>query len=292
MLRLNDGYMLSVPTKTRGELDRLYFDVDHIRVANVASQFQQTSSDSSMKGDREMTVCEMQEEYDRASTHYDRAMADYAEAVWRSKGAKGAAPPPAAPRHAGGIGASYCNLTKFIAASISRLLPPAAGAQTFGHSRAAHEDSIQESGAEPDINVEIQQTEVDRTRERRNSYGVEIQKKFSLAASCIVLALVGAPLALRFPRGGVGLVIGVSFGIFALYYIGLIGGESLSDKGYVTPFWAMWTANIIFFAVGMVLYARMGHEASSARGGDMREWLDSLGRRLRRRPPADEPAKL
>ena len=44
----------------------------------------------------------------------------------------------------------------------------------------------------------------------RNMFGVEIHKKFSLAVACIVFVLIGAPIALRFPRGGVGLVIGVS----------------------------------------------------------------------------------
>jgi lipopolysaccharide export system permease protein len=86
---------------------------------------------------------------------------------------------------------------------------------------------------------------------RHNRYGVEIQKKFSLAVACIVLVLVGAP-ALRFPSGGVGLVFGVSFVVFATYYVGLIGGETLS-KGIISPFWAMWAVNIIFAAVGLLL---------------------------------------
>ena len=41
-------------------------------------------------------------------------------------------------------------------------------------------------------------------------YRVEIEKKFSIAAACVVFVLLGAPIALRFPRGGVGLTIGVS----------------------------------------------------------------------------------
>ena len=81
-------------------------------------------------------------------------------------------------------------------------------------------------------------------RHWRNRYGVEIQKKFSLAAACIVFVLVGAPIALRFPRGGVGLVIGVSFLVFAIYYIGLIGGESLANHNIISPFWAMWADNV------------------------------------------------
>ena len=69
----------------------------------------------------------------------------------------------------------------------------------------------------------------------KNRYEIEIHKKFSLAAACIVFVLLGAPIALRFPRGGVGLVIGVSLVVFALYYVGLIGGESLANKGSSRP---------------------------------------------------------
>jgi len=92
--------------------------------------------------------------------------------------------------------------------------------------------------------------------------------------------LIGAPLALRFPRGGVGMVIGVSLGIFAVSYVGLIGGEALADKGLMSPFWAMWTANIILFAIGVLLMARMGRETSGNRGGGPGEWWQ--GRRARR----------
>ena len=95
-------------------------------------------------------------------------------------------------------------------------------------------------------------------RTTMNRYGVEIQKKFALSAACIVFVLIGAPIALRFPRGGVGLVIGVSLVVFAIYYVGLIAGESLADRAFLTPFWAMWAANVILTGVGLVLLVRMG----------------------------------
>ncbi len=108
----------------------------------------------------------------------------------------------------------------------------------------------------------------------RDRYVIEINKKFSLAAACLIFCIVAPPIALRFPRGGVGLVIGVSLAVFALYYVGLIGGESLANKGIVPPFWAMWGTNVILTAVGIVLLFRMGRDAGSARGGGIREWLD------------------
>jgi lipopolysaccharide export system permease protein len=109
----------------------------------------------------------------------------------------------------------------------------------------------------------------------QNSYGVEIEKKFSLAAACIVFVFVGAPIALRFPRGGVGLVISVSFVVFATYYVGLIGGESLATKGIIAPFWAMWGANVIFLIAGVLLMLSMGNEGVTSRGGSIGEKIDA-----------------
>ena len=121
----------------------------------------------------------------------------------------------------------------------------------------------------------------------KNRYEIEINKKFALAAACLIFVILGAPLALRFPRGGVGLVLLVSLIVFALYYVGLIGGESLANKGIIEPFWAMWGTNVILTVVGVVLLLRMGREENSGRGGNwsdrwdrVREWLD------RRRQPA------
>jgi lipopolysaccharide export system permease protein len=109
-----------------------------------------------------------------------------------------------------------------------------------------------------------------------NRYDVEIQKKFALSFACIVFVMIGAPIALRFPRGGVGLVIGASVGIFALYYIGLVAGEALADRLIMSPFLAMWLTNILFLIIAALLLARMGKEGATARGGDMSEAWDAL----------------
>ena len=117
----------------------------------------------------------------------------------------------------------------------------------------------------------------------KNRYEIEINKKFSLAAACLIFVILGAPLALRFPRGGVGLVLAVSLGVFALYYVGLIGGESLANKGIIPPFWAMWGTNVVLTVVGVVLLFRMGHEENSGRGGNWGDRLERVRDLLRRR---------
>lgn len=102
-------------------------------------------------------------------------------------------------------------------------------------------------------------------------YRVEIHKKYAIAFACIVFVLVGAPLAVRFPRGGVGMVITASVLIFAIFWVSLIGGETLADRGYMSPAMSMWLANIILLPLGILLVSRMSSMVATARGGG---WQD------------------
>lgn len=86
---------------------------------------------------------------------------------------------------------------------------------------------------------------------RAASYEVEIHKKYALAAACVVLALTGAAFGLLFPGGGTALVIGSAYLIFAVYYVGLIAGESIADRLLISPFVAMWMANALLLAFAL-----------------------------------------
>ncbi len=122
---------------------------------------------------------------------------------------------------------------------------------------------------------------------------LEMHKKFALAFACVVFVLIGAPIALRFPRGGVGLVIGASLAVFSVYYVGLIGGESLADRLVLHPVVAMWGANVIFTIAGILLLLLVRRSGATARGGDAAELIDAvnvrLARLLRRPPPLPRP---
>jgi lipopolysaccharide export system permease protein len=314
-MTLFHGLMETVPTDKPGQLTRLYYMRQLMRVAGVASQFQETGdADTVSKGDREMSVCEMQAALAKADTGLQRAHFDSLEAQWErdsilaahpvslSPNAKSQAPSPKAPagphpkpprrlENPFGLGGAYCALL----AGAGRLIggSPAAAATTKRAATPPPPMSMMApsaggmAGLPPDQRLNLAKLNADQSRLLRNRYDVEIQKKFSLAAACIIFVLVGAPIALRFPRGGVGLVIGVSLFIFALYYVGLIGGEALSDRSIISPFWAMWATNIIMTVVGLIMTFRMGREATTGRGGDvgemmetLRMWLARVGRRL------------
>ncbi len=102
--------------------------------------------------------------------------------------------------------------------------------------------------------VPVMRDRLRNARIRAAVHLVELHKKYSIPAACVVLAFVAVPIALRFPRGGVGLVIGASFAIFSIYYVGLIAGESLANRLVISPFVAMWASNMLLTLLGALAY--------------------------------------
>jgi lipopolysaccharide export system permease protein len=94
--------------------------------------------------------------------------------------------------------------------------------------------------------VEYAQSEVDK-------YMVEVHKKYSIPVACIVFILIGAPLGVMVKKGGFGIAASISLFFFLIYWAFLIGGEKLSERGFFSPFWGMWTANILLGIAGVLL---------------------------------------
>lgn len=114
-------------------------------------------------------------------------------------------------------------------------------------------------------------------RDEANRFLVEIHKKFSIPAACIVFVLVGAPLGIMARSGGIGTGVAYSLAFFILYWAGLIGGESLADRGLVQPALAMWGPNILLGLLGVWLVSRMGRDVQFF----PLLWIRSLVGRLR-----------
>jgi lipopolysaccharide export system permease protein len=96
-----------------------------------------------------------------------------------------------------------------------------------------------------------------------DNYEVEIQKKYSLPVACIIFILLGAPLGIMVRKGGFGVAAGISLFFFLIYWAFLIGGEKLSDRGMLSPFWGMWAGNVFFGIVGILLIIRTNLEVKN-----------------------------
>jgi lipopolysaccharide export system permease protein len=102
-------------------------------------------------------------------------------------------------------------------------------------------------------------------RRQANKFDVEYHKKIAIPVACLVFVVIGASLGVRARRSGYGFAIGVSLLIFTVYYIFLIGGEDLSDRVFLPPWFAMWGPNILFTVLGIYLFRRTLHEQAGFR---------------------------
>jgi lipopolysaccharide export system permease protein len=93
-----------------------------------------------------------------------------------------------------------------------------------------------------------------------DQYMVEIHKKYSIPMACLVFVLIGVPLGIKARRGGFGTAATLSLGFFVLYYACLLGGEKLADRGILSPFIGMWSANIIIGIFGAYLTFNVARE--------------------------------
>jgi lipopolysaccharide export system permease protein len=94
---------------------------------------------------------------------------------------------------------------------------------------------------------------IDNRRAQISEFQVEIHKKVSIPFACLVFTLIGAPLGAMIRRRGAAVSVGASLSFFWVYWMFLIGGEELADRGFIAPALAMWAPNIAFTAIGLLL---------------------------------------
>jgi len=116
-----------------------------------------------------------------------------------------------------------------------------------------------------EMNLEELRTEIARlTRDGGKAWPlqVELHKKFALPIACLILSLIGAPLAIRIKKAsrGVSLALSVAFAVF--YYILLATGESLGARGRIEPAIGIWFPNLTLGVIAISLVLAEGREAA------------------------------
>src|SRR2546426_1009041 len=286
-LTLLDGNIEEVNRTDPVQFNRTFYRINRMRVSGVGNTFTQTGHDT-YKSDREMSTCEMRQAASAARRDADRAAADGRLVIENDlRRLVGLAPVAATPAPYVPDTAPpdpYCRALRRLG---TWLLPREAEAQTPASTpRPPVPPPPPPSSSVSSILVTPgaasgEEQRVRDARTRAATYEVEIQKKYAIAAACLVFALVGVPVALRFQRGGVGLVIGMSVGVFTVYYVGLIAGEELGDRLLVSPFLAMWTPNLIFATAGLVGLWRIRRPGNAPHGGDWSDVVETAVRLMR-----------
>jgi lipopolysaccharide export system permease protein len=293
-LTLLDGDIREVNRSDPKQFDRTLYVVNKIRVENVANTLERTEHDT-YRSDREMGICEMR-------MVVAAARREVQEAQWDTRGLihndlrrlAGLAPahfdPLALSPADTAPSGFYCRALRQVAGwlvpAAASAAPPQVPDQGTRPRQGAPSRGRPEPPPPPPRPAQTtvppsallatgatvgEEQRVRAAQQRAASYEVEIQKKYAIAAASIVFALVGIPVALRFPRGGVGLVLATSLVVYTVYYVGLITGEELGDRLLVSPFVAMWAPNLLFSALGLMGLWVIRRPGDAPHGGDWTE---------------------
>ncbi|HEX7089344.1 MAG TPA: LptF/LptG family permease [Longimicrobiales bacterium] len=265
-LTLYDGVIHEMRDGEPESFQRLFYDRQLIRLEGVGNRLEEGLR-GSYRSDREMSLAMLRAEVEQRRKELEEVReqmrALVAEAVQRALAG------PAAPDGPLGPPGDIVDAASFrVEPRQGRAAPPRAATPAGG----GVDNLVRRVGYE----LQSLRSRAEALTTQMNEYDVEYHKKFSIPFACIVFILVGAPISVRYPRGGVGMVIAVSLTVFTIYYMCLIGGESLGDEGLASPALVMWAPNILFLGLAFWGLARIGREAATAAGGGWEDLFQSL----------------
>ncbi|UCG62184.1 MAG: LptF/LptG family permease [Candidatus Zixiibacteriota bacterium] len=216
---LYNGEIHSLDTEDPDNYRKVDFENQIINISGTGSELKRT--DPEFRSDREMAIDQMRERVTTAEKQIE---------PFREK-----------------MMASLMTKMSYLMADTFKFIKP----DTVSDSAALYtvrtnSDNLARHVQRSSQQIKAQQRTMDR-------YNLEIQKKYSIPGAIIAFILVGAPLGTISRRKGMGGAIAVSIVLFIIYWAFLIGGEDLADRGIVSPFWAMWSANFLIGALGLYL---------------------------------------
>ncbi len=235
VLELKDGEIHEIPAEEGGSrlYRRMVFKTHIIHIAGAGGILERSVRDA--RSDREMSARQLMDERERVLDQYRRSAAQHLDRL-----------------------AQYGVSRRDLAAAVPGGLAWSDRLKAGVHGQLGHGRSLEQiQRASPEVRTEIDLWRLERDALERRAAGlsVEIHKKFSLPAACIVFVLIGAPLGMRVRRAGPAVAfVSVAFVLF--YYLCLIGGEELANRLLLPPWLAMWLPNIVLGAWGVIATLR------------------------------------
>jgi len=237
LLELHDGEIHAMPDPKEPEKYQVTrFRRHDLRMENLGREME--STDRKTRGDREMNLTDLREAADRQRTRVGETR-----------------------QH-------VVNLNADMVRWQYRLLDPEqrwAGVKREPANPAARRTravatrrKVEHAASQTRAQITVQRSHL----RRANKYLVEYHKKLAIPVACLVFTLIGVPMAVTTSRSGKSVSISMALGVFLLYYLCLVGGEKMSDRGLMNPALGMWSANILLTAIGIPFFLRSVRETS------------------------------
>lgn len=100
-------------------------------------------------------------------------------------------------------------------------------------------------------------TEADLDEKAKSSARTELNKRYSFPLACLTFALVGIPLGVTAQRRETSAGFALSLVTALVYMLFILVGDILSDQPRSYPHLLMWAPNVLFLAIGGVMFYRL-----------------------------------
>jgi lipopolysaccharide export system permease protein len=90
-----------------------------------------------------------------------------------------------------------------------------------------------------------------------NKLVVEQALKLALPATCLIIALFGAPLAVTTPRAGAAVGVAISLGTTVIFLLFVQITKAIGAGGVINPIVAAWFPNVVFLFAALLLLAKV-----------------------------------
>lgn len=231
LMTLRNGEVQRVSRSDPDEFRRVVFRQYQITLNTSNQQFRQSDPTSFGRTDRTMNIAQMQERVDTARAQESRAEEELAEVLDKT----------------------FTRDTVTADQAVTTLTRGRAAGAALGK-LAGIRGELQRLGGN-----------AERSRKEANKYLVEIHKKWSIPAACLIFVFVGAPLGIVVRRGNFGVSAVIALGFFIVYWACLVVGEKMADRDTLHPAVAMWLGDIVVGVLGVYLTVLVSRETVTFR---------------------------
>lgn len=233
VMDLVKGEIIQYSENSVNNLKKIDFQTYNISVKADGFDLERSQDDPSNKGDREMTIAEMQKMIDDA--HENKSKIDIKVTEKLQK-------------HLDYLLLKNNYFTAFDTAKSETENRKAA------YNNLLRNLNILKSSLLADMKMNEQYDLQDK------KYSVEIYKKYSIPFACFIFVFVGCPLGVMTRGGNFGISAAISLGFYILYWACLMGGEKMADRALLSPLLSMWLGNFIVGGLGIFLTLRVNNE--------------------------------
>jgi len=235
VLELKDGEIHEIPAEAGGsrKYRRMLFKTHTLHIAGAGAILERSVRET--RSDREMSARMLLDERGRVLEQHRVSRAQHLQRV-------------------AAYGLEAADVESVVPTSLSWWSRALARLRGSGGAEPQLERALRDHPAQRG-ELDLWRLEHQALERRAGELSVEVHKKFSLPAACVVFVLIGAPLGMRVRRAGPAVAF-VSVAFFLFYYLCLVGGEELANRLLLPPWLAMWLPNIVLGAWGLLATLR------------------------------------